>query len=168
MIEFIAGGARSGKSAHALARARELGGNLVFVATAQAWDPEMEARIQRHQAERGEGWNLRECSLELGDMVREFSAGDTVLVDCLTLWLTNWLCGDNPGGWEDEKNGFMENIRNSDANWLLVSNETGMGIVPEGKLSRDFQDLSGWLHQEVAAVADSVTLVLFGLPQKLK
>ena len=168
MIEFIAGGARSGKSAHALARARKLGGHLVFVATAQAWDPEMEARIQRHREERGDAWDLQECPLHLGELVQTFSQGDTVLVDCLTLWLTNWLCGDNPSGWEDEKNRFLENICQSDANWILVSNETGMGIVPEGKLSRDFQDLSGWLHQDVAAAADKVTLVMFGLPQQLK
>ena len=168
MIEFIAGGARSGKSAHALGRARALGGNLVFVATAHAWDTDMDARIQRHQAERGDDWDLRECPLNLGELVPVFSQGDTVLVDCLTLWLTNWLCGDNPTGWEGEKNMFLENICKSDANWILVSNETGMGIVPEGKLSRDFQDLSGWLHQDVAAAADTVTLVVFGLPQKLK
>ena len=168
MIEFIAGGARSGKSAHALGRARTLGGNLVFVATAQAWDKEMEARIQRHRLERGDDWDLRECPLALSDLAQEFSTGDTVLVDCLTLWLTNWLCGDNPTGWEVEKNRFLGNIQKSDANWILVSNETGMGIVPEGNLSRQFQDLSGWLHQDVAAAADSVTLVVFGLPQKLK
>ena len=111
---------------------------------------------------------LQECPLHLGELVQTFSQGDTVLVDCLTLWLTNWLCGDNPSGWEDEKNRFLENICQSDANWILVSNETGMGIVPEGKLSRDFQDLSGWLHQDVAAASDKVTLVVFGLPQQLK
>ena len=168
MIELVVGGARSGKSAFALSRAEALGGSQNFVATATPWDSEMASRIKRHQLERGPEWALRECPLHLAQLASEFKTGDTVLVDCLTLWLTNWLCGENPEGWQDEQDQFLAAVGESDANWVLVSNETGMGIVPEGKLSRDFRDLSGWMHQAVAAVADSVTLVMFGLPQKLK
>ncbi len=168
MIELIIGGARSGKSAYALNLAKETQNRLNFVATARPLDGEMKDRISRHQAERGSAWNLTEVSMNLSEITQRFDANDTVVVDCLTLWLTNWLCSADSNNWTHEKSAFLGSIRQSSAHWILVSNETGLGVIPTAQLSREFVDESGWLHQQCAAMADSVTMVMFGLPQKLK
>jgi adenosylcobinamide kinase/adenosylcobinamide-phosphate guanylyltransferase len=170
MIELIVGGARSGKSGYALAQAQVMTGEgqLSFIATAEARDAEMKRRIERHQKERDSNWNLIEESRDLSKLINQFSEGDVVLVDCLTLWLTNWLCSKTPELWVDEKKAFVEGLQQSPAHWLLVSNEVGMGVTPMGELSRQFIDECGWLHQDLAQVADRVTLVMFGLPQALK
>ncbi len=172
MIELIVGGARSGKSRYALENAKQTNANLSFVATAQsttaADDEEMAVRILRHQQERGPEWQLIEEPFRLSALIRRFSERDAVVVDCLTLWLSNWLCQQQLAGWKQEKEAFISGIKNSKANWFLVSNETGLGIVPIEKLGRQFVDESGWLHQELADVADQVVMVLFGLPQILK
>lgn len=168
MIELIVGGARSGKSGYALSKAQQYKGNQTFVATAEARDDEMQSRIVRHQEERDSSWHLIEEPRELSKLINQFSKGDVVLVDCLTLWLTNWLCSETPEFWGDEKKAFIVALQQSPANWLLVSNEVGMGVTPMGDLSRQFMDECGWLHQELAQIADRVTLVMFGLPQTLK
>lgn len=185
MIELIIGGVRSGKSAYALSRAEALGGDLQFIATArvpaqdEAQDAEMRARISRHQAERGRQWSLTECPMRLANVAGDFNAGHTVLVDCLTLWLTNWLCaaGDSAGDsdadaaiyqWRQERDHFIKILKVSQANWLLVSNESGLGVTPTGSLSRRYLDECGWMHQAIAKASDKVTLVMFGLPQTLK
>jgi adenosylcobinamide kinase/adenosylcobinamide-phosphate guanylyltransferase len=171
MIELIVGGARSGKSRYALAQAPQVmtgEGQLSFIATAEARDAEMKSRIERHQQERDSNWNLIEEPRDLSKFINQFSEGDVVLVDCLTLWLTNWLCSKTPELWVDEKKAFVEGLQQSSAHWLLVSNEVGMGVTPMGELSRQFIDECGWLHQDLAQVADRVTLVMFGLPQTLK
>jgi adenosylcobinamide kinase/adenosylcobinamide-phosphate guanylyltransferase len=168
MIELIVGGARSGKSGYALTKAQSFEGKQVFVATAEAKDDEMQSRIDRHQQERGPDWRLIEEPLVLSHLIEQFSSGDVVLVDCLTLWLTNWLCSDTPELWANEKQAFIKGIQQSSAHWLLVSNEVGMGVTPMGDLSRQFIDECGWLHQDLAQVAERVTLVMFGLPQILK
>lgn len=168
MIELIIGGARSGKSGYALKKAQESQGKKHFIATAEAKDGEMKDRIERHQQERGSDWHLIEEPLSLSTTIQQFSAEDIVLVDCLTLWLSNWLCCDSPELWTDEKLAFINALQISPANWLLVSNEVGMGVTPMGDLSRQFIDECGWLHQNLAQVADRVSLVMFGLPQTLK
>ena len=168
MIELIVGGARSGKSGHALKLAKASGRTLHFLATGTALDSGMADRIHRHQIERGPEWSLIEEPENLSSLVSGFSETDTIVVDCLTLWVTNWLCGKNPEGWTEEKTAFTVAIQNSPAHWILVSNETGMGVVPIGELSRDFVDETGWLHQEIAKIANSVTLMMFGIPQILK
>jgi adenosylcobinamide kinase/adenosylcobinamide-phosphate guanylyltransferase len=168
MIELIVGGARSGKSRHALDLAKSTGNKLHFVATGKALDDAMTDRILRHQAERGSEWSLVEEPENLSLLVSGFSESDTVVVDCLTLWVTNWLCGENPRGWQGEKEAFITALEKSPAHWILVSNETGMGVIPMGELSREFVDESGWLHQQIAKVSNSVTLVMFGIPQILK
>ena len=168
MIHLVVGGARSGKTAHALSLAEASGLSKHYVATARAEDDEMAARIARHRAERGDGWSLVEEPLALSGLVGNFSSRDCVVVDCLTLWLTNWLCSEHADRWEEEKSAFVERLQASGAQWLLVSNETGMGVVPMGELSRRFVDESGWLHQAVAAISERVTLVMFGLPTPLK
>ena len=168
MIELIIGGARSGKSSYALDLAKSTGKKLHFVATGTALDSGMSERILRHQTERGPEWSLVEEPQNLSALVSGFTRSDAVVVDCLTLWLTNWLCGEHAGDWQDEKLAFIEALEESPAHWVLVSNETGMGVVPMGELSREFVDESGWLHQEIAKVSNSVTLVMFGIPQILK
>ncbi len=172
MIELIVGGARSGKSRYALDSAKQNPANLWFIATAQPLgetdDAEMAARILRHQQERGDEWQLIEEPLRLSGLIDRFSEGDVVVVDCLTLWLSNWLCRKSLTGWQREKEAFLSGLRRSPAKWFLVSNETGLGIVPTSALGRRFVDESGWLHQELAAIADQVVMVLFGLPQVLK
>ena len=168
MIELVAGGARSGKSTYALNTAKSTGGKLSFVATAKAHDQEFGERIARHQAERGLEWALVEEPLNLSAVVGKFGGGDTIVVDCLTLWVTNWLCAENSDQWRFERDQFLSALAKSQAHWILVTNETGMGVIPMGQLSRQFVDESGWLHQACASIAESVTLVMFGIPQKLK
>lgn len=172
MIELIIGGARSGKSRYALDSAKHCNANLSFIATAQssvaADDAEMAARILRHQQERGPEWQLIEEPFRLSGLIGRFSEKDAVVVDCLTLWLSNWLCRKSLTGWQQEKEAFLSGLRISPAKWFLVSNETGFGMVPTSALGRQFVDESGWLHQELAAIADQVVMVLFGLPQILK
>lgn len=168
MIELIVGGARSGKSGYALTQALSFEGKQTFIATAEARDAEMQSRIDRHQQERDPNWHLIEEPRDLSKLINQFSEGDVVLVDCLTLWLTNWLCSKKPELWVDEKKVFLEGLQQSPARWLLVSNEVGMGVTPMGELSRQFIDECGWLHQDLAKIADRVTFVMFGLPQILK
>ena len=170
MIELIGGGARSGKSRYALNRASEFSGQKIFVATATASDPdgEMAERIQRHKSERGPEWKLIEEPLYLSRVIRECDEDGIILIDCLTLYLSNWLCGSEASAWDHEKSAFLQALKKSSNPVLLVTNEVGMGVVPMGELSRRFVDESGWLHQDIAAVADRVTMVTFGLPQSLK
>ncbi len=168
MIELIAGGARSGKSRYALQRAEDSGLKLHFVATAVGGDDEMMVRIQKHQQERGEQWQLIEEPLHLAATLDQFAADDCVLIDCLTLWVSNWLCRQQEAEWQAEKQAFLTALQSTSATVFLVSNETGLGIVPTDKLSRQFIDESGWLHQQLAQLSDRVSLLVFGLPQILK
>ena len=174
MIELVAGGARSGKSSYALQIAEGIPGNHISIATAEAHDVAMQQRIERHQQERSSVWQLLETPLDMASAVRQHGAGNILLIDCLTLWLTNWLCAETSeseswlDGWDAQKNAFLEALEDTSADVVLVTNEVGQGVVPMGKLSRDFVDHAGWLHQAVAAVADNVTLVTFGIPQQIK
>ncbi len=170
MIELILGGARSGKSSLAEERARATGKPVTVIATATAGDAEMKARIARHQADRDSAWQVIEEPFRLGKVLEEQSGkGHCLLVDCLTLWLTNCLCADSEDKWVEEKIHLLETLtRLSDEDIILVSNEVGHGIVPLGQLSRQFVDESGWLHQAIAKKADSVSFVMAGLPLKLK
>ena len=168
MIELIIGGARSGKSGYALSIAEARDANLHFIATAQPADDEMTARIERHQRQRGPRWNLVEEPRYLSRITEDFSETDVLVVDCLTLWLSNWLCSDTPQQWHEEKQNFQHGLQQSPAHWLLVSNEVGMGVTPTNRLSRQFIDESGWLHQELAQIASRVTTVMYGIPQILK
>lgn len=178
---LILGGARSGKSALAERLARESGKEVVYVATAQAGDGEMSARIVHHRARRPAHWRTVEESQLLAQALRrECTAGRLVLVDCLTLWLTNlMLSGDEalpetgelvlPPGFERERTAFLDLLESGlPSELVLVSNEVGMGVVPMGALTRRFVDEAGRLNQEVAARAERVILVAAGLPLVLK
>ena len=168
MIELIGGGARSGKSRAALARANGCRGQRYFVATATADDAEMAERIARHRRERGADWWLIEEPHRLAAVVERFEAADCAVIDCLTLWLTNWLCAPAATGWQAEKRRFLAALRQTPAHLILVTNEVGQGVVPTGRLSREFVDQSGWLHQEIAALCARVTMMQFGIAHVLK
>jgi len=160
--DFVLGGARSGKTGVALARAEASGLAPVMVATAQAWDTEMEARIAAHRAERGAAWGLIEEPLDLARVLREEASEARILVvDCLTLWLTNTLLGERDA--EAAIADIAEALAEIGGPVVLVSNEVGLGIVPENALARRFRDLQGRLNRVIAAGADRVTLVVAGL-----
>lgn len=165
MIELILGGARSGKSRHAEQRALASGQAVTYVATAQALDDEMVARIARHRAERPAGWRTVEEPLTLADALVGAAAPDACLiVDCLTLWLSNVLLA----GREEEIDRLLAALPALPGTLILVSNEVGWGIVPENALARRFRDEQGRLNQNIAALAGRVTLVAAGLPLVLK
>ncbi|OGP12836.1 MAG: bifunctional adenosylcobinamide kinase/adenosylcobinamide-phosphate guanylyltransferase [Deltaproteobacteria bacterium GWA2_54_12] len=168
-LVFIVGGARSGKSAYALGRASNCKGRKVYIATAQALDSEMSARIDAHRIERGEGWETIEESLHVAAAIAGLGAGSVVVIDCLTLWLSNLL----HSGMDDEKikeavDALAAACALSLSPVIAVSNEVGLGLVPENPLARRFRDLSGWMNQKMAAKASEAWLVASGIPLKLK
>ncbi|MEM1086456.1 MAG: bifunctional adenosylcobinamide kinase/adenosylcobinamide-phosphate guanylyltransferase [Pseudomonadota bacterium] len=164
---FILGGARSGKSRRALSLAETLGERRVFVATAEAWDDEMADRIERHRSEREVGWSTVEAPLDLVNALSVVaSRGAVCLVDCLTLWLSNLMHHERDV--EAESARLVEAIRTMPVPIILVSNEVGLGLVPETPLGRAFRDAQGRLNQAVASVCDRVEFVAAGLPLVLK
>jgi adenosylcobinamide kinase / adenosylcobinamide-phosphate guanylyltransferase len=167
---LILGGARSGKSGYALELARQLPAPRLFLATAEAGDEEMAARIAQHQRERGEGWDTRETPLDLAEAIAQAQGSyGVILADCLTLWLSNRLLAAR--GHDDLKNKCLEvvdTLRRATTPTILVSNEVGWGIVPENPLAREFRDWAGWFHRQLAAAADLVVLMVAGLPLTLK
>lgn len=163
---LILGGARSGKTSHALKEAEASGGALVMIATAEAMDDEMSDRIRRHQLERGDRWRTVEAPIDLAAAISSLAAGDAAVVDCLTLWVSNLLMrGMNVA---DEAEDLIAALKASPARLWLVSNEVGFGIVPENALARRFRDDTGRLHQRLAVEAQQVVMVMAGLPLKLK
>ncbi|MFO1067319.1 MAG: bifunctional adenosylcobinamide kinase/adenosylcobinamide-phosphate guanylyltransferase [Geminicoccaceae bacterium] len=166
-LTLVLGGARSGKSRYAEAQALRSGLEPVYLATAQALDAEMQARIDRHRDDRDRRWRTVEEPLELAAVLRrEATAGRVVLVDCLTLWLTNMLLAKRDAAAARQE--LLAALSASAGAVILVSNEVGLGVVPLGELTRQFVDGSGLLHQAVAAVAEHVVLMVAGLPLELK
>jgi len=169
MLELILGGARSGKSRLAERLARESGLAVCYVATSQALDDEMAARIAQHRARRPAEWALVEEPLALARVLREQAApGRCLLVDCLTLWLTNLLLADDPQRLAQEREALLECLAELPGRIILVSNETGLGVVPLGELSRRYVDEAGWLHQALAERCRRVLFCVAGLPMTLK
>ncbi len=164
MMALILGGARSGKSNFAENLAKDLSeaNCVIYVATATADDKEMAARIAFHQKSRPQDWQLIEETLYLSSILNNAKPGQTILIDCLTLWLTNWLCSEKNKDWQTEKDQFLTALQSTKANVILVSNEVGSGIVPMGELSREFVDQAGWLNQAIAKVVDKVSLIVAG------
>lgn len=175
-VELILGGARSGKSHLAEQRVAELAEqhqlDVVYLATAQALDEEMAQRIQHHQQSRPHIWHTWEEPIHLAKALKQISdqyPSAAILLDCLTLWLTNCLLANETGDvWATQKAQFLQQITSLQQPLVIVSNEVGQGIVPLGELNRRFVDESGWLHQQVAELAERVTLVTAGLPSVLK
>ncbi len=168
-MELILGGARSGKSALAERLAQASGMAVTYVATATAGDPEMARRIRRHRTRRPAGWRTLEEPIDLaGVLATEAAADRCILVDCLTLWLSNLLLLDGGVHWPAQRDALLQRLPGLPGRLILVSNEVGLGIVPLGELSRRFQDEAGWLHQTLARDCDRVILTVAGLPQVLK
>ena len=174
---LVLGGARSGKSAYAERLAIQAAKEVVYIATAQAGDDEMARRIAHHRSSRPAGWLTVEEPLLLGDAIERHAApGRVVLVDCLTLWLSNLMFPENPSGDEvnlpalfhQQRARLLEVLAADAGDVVLVSNEVGMGIVPLGAVSRCFVDEAGRLNQAVAAVCERAVFVAAGLPLMLK
>jgi adenosylcobinamide kinase/adenosylcobinamide-phosphate guanylyltransferase len=168
-IVLVGGGARSGKSTFALARARELGDRRLFVATARRYDAELSARIDRHLAERGRDFDTVEEPLALPEAFARGAGYDVAVVDCLTLWMSNLLIdGIAPEAIEARVEDLARALARAPCHVVLVTNEVGMGLHPETALGRTFRDLAGRAHQRLAAVADEVHLAVMGLLVRLK
>ncbi len=164
---LILGGARSGKSAYAQGLAEAQAPDRLYLATATPGDEEMAARIARHRADRGQGWTTLEEPLELASaLLMHAKAGRVVVADCLTLWLSNlMLAGRDPG---PAVRALAEAIGGLEGPAVLVSNEVGMGLVPDHKLGREFRDWQGRANREIGAACDAVIFVAAGLPLQLK
>lgn len=164
---LVLGGARSGKSAFSERLAQSTGLERHYIATGRAYDDEMRERIVRHQDDRGPSWVTHEEPVELIRTLREIDRpGRVVLVDCLTLWVTNLMMAgeDIPARSAD----LAAQLLSLEAKIIFVSNEVGLGIVPENRMAREFRDHAGRLHQQIAAAADEVFFVAAGLPLRMK
>lgn len=182
MLHLVLGGARSGKSSFSekwlLSQLKNADQSVTYVATAEALDNEMHQRIQHHQLQREKGkWQLVECPLLLSEFLSEVAENQLVLIDCLTLWLTNQLMAASDNEQDEatitahlnsEMKSLVSVLNEHPATIVLVANEVGLGVVPMGKESRIFVDHAGWLNQHLAKIADQVTLVTAGLPLTLK
>lgn len=166
-VVFIVGGARSGKSRFALAEASKLPGRAAFIATATPSDEEMKQRIDRHKEDRDARWETFETPVDIAPLLEEMGdAFNVVVIDCLTLWLSNLMFSGKEI--EEEFRSFVLAVSQSPSNVFIVSNEVGQGIVPENAMARQFRDLSGFLNQRVAEQADDVYLMSSGIALKIK
>lgn len=166
-ITFITGGQRSGKSSFAQHLAEKKTKSPIYLATARIWDEDFKNRVERHQSDRGKNWQTIEEEFQLSK--HDFS-GKTVLLDCITLWLTNIFY--------DNKNNVDECLEKAKEEWdkfirqdftlIVVSNELGMGVHPGNEIARKFADLQGWMNQYIAKSADKVVLMVSGIPVKIK
>ncbi|WP_086480529.1 bifunctional adenosylcobinamide kinase/adenosylcobinamide-phosphate guanylyltransferase [Oceanospirillum sanctuarii] len=171
MISFILGGARSGKSGLAEKMAANSGLPVHYLATAQVWDDEMADRVQHHQSSRPAEWPTTEAPLDIIPVIQSQACDGKgcVLLDCLTLWMTNLLLLDDEEALAKRQQEFLAFLNKGiDGHLILVSNEVGQGVVPTNKLARRFVDESGRLHQRIAEIADEVIFVTAGIPQVLK
>jgi len=169
-ITLVLGGARSGKSSHAEKLAADYcarnGQGAIYLATAQARDSEMADRIARHRARRGVNWQTVEAPLDIVTALEKAPKGMTILVDCLTLWLSNLMEMDRDLSHEFKR--LTDCLQSLAGPTIIVANEVGLGIVPDNQLARHFRDHAGLLNQTVAACADQVLFVAAGLPMRLK
>ncbi|NIA08380.1 MAG: bifunctional adenosylcobinamide kinase/adenosylcobinamide-phosphate guanylyltransferase [Nitrospiraceae bacterium] len=167
---FVLGGAKSGKSRFALNLCNGMGKRCIFLATAQALDQEMKARIERHQAERGDNWQTIEEPINVATAIHTYDSKDTVvLIDCLTLWLNNLFMkyGRNQDAIDQAIEDLVQRLAHIQGVAVIVSNEVGMGIVPDDSLSRRYRDTLGYLNQQIAHLARKVVFTLAGIPMVL-
>ncbi len=165
-LTFLLGGARSGKSSHAETLATAWPAPWTYIATAQGYDDEMIERIALHRDRRGEGWHTVDAPLELCEAIAGVPDSRPLLIDCLTLWLSNHMLADHDVEAESEK--LAEILAKPRGNWFVVANEVGLGIVPDNALARKFRDVAGRLNQKIAARADRVLFMVAGLPLQVK
>ncbi len=176
ILTFIIGGARSGKSSYAERLAGEQNGRVLYIATAQALDDEMRTRIAAHRRKRPAGWQTRELSADVGRrLLAEPVQADVVLIDCLTLLVSNLVLEASPDVdhpdelaatvlVQSETDELLNAIRSISARWLVVSNEVGQGVVPAYPAGRLYRDLLGWVNQRLAQAADEVIWMVAGIP----
>ncbi len=164
-VILIGGGARSGKSRYALQKSRTIPGTRAFVATAQAFDEEMTTRIHRHKAERGSEFLTIEEPIDLARIIAD-TKFDVLLVDCLTLWLSNLMFANRDC--DAETDALIKASQAGAGTVIFVTNEVGSGIVPDNALAREFRDRAGFLNQRIAAIADEVYLLAFGQALRIK
>ena len=174
-LTLILGGARSGKSTLAGKLAEQAGGRVLYVATAEAGDEEMATRIAAHRAARPVSWRTLEAPRDAGPRIRDAEAGETaIVVDCITLLVANAVApmGQGPAGGPDaadrEIDGLLDAYGKSAAEWIVVSNEVGLGVVPETPLGRAYRDILGRANQRLAAAADAVFFLVAGIPIVVK
>ncbi len=166
-VILVLGGARSGKSVFAERLVAQSGLKKIYLASAQIFDGEMEKRVDLHRSRRGEDWQLVEEPVALGAALEKAASKDcAILVDCLTLWVTNLMMAEMDVAKLGDA--LAEQLSKLEGTIVFVSNEVGQGIVPDNKMAREFRDYAGLLHQKIAAVADEVYFVTAGLPQTLK
>lgn len=167
LVTFVIGGARSGKSSFALKEGSALVGKKAYVATAEALDAEMKARIEKHREERSEEWITFEEPLNISQLIDDLQKDfDVIIIDCLTVWLSNLMMDKRD---IDETMGtFSHSLSAANCSLFIVSNELGMGIVPDNELARRFRDVAGAMNQKLAGLADNVYLVTAGIPIKIK
>ncbi|MER8824665.1 bifunctional adenosylcobinamide kinase/adenosylcobinamide-phosphate guanylyltransferase [Mesorhizobium sp. M0991] len=165
-LTLIIGCARSGKSSHAERLVSACPAPWSYLATAQAYDEEMRERIALHRSRRGAGWTTIDAPLDLAGAIEALPDGQPVLIDCLTLWLTNHMLAEHDV--EAECRRLADVLSRPRGPWFVVSNEVGQGIVPDNALARRFRDAAGRLNQDVASVADIVLLMVAGLPLRVK
>lgn len=173
MKHLVLGGVRSGKSAHGQVLAQRLADNehkqVVYLATAQALDKSMQTRIEKHQNNRPNHWLLVEESIDIAKVLLDPNNQDKIiLIECMTLWLTNLLCLEDEEVFARHKTAFIAAIKQTQAKLVCVSSEVGAGIMPMNAMARRFGDEAGLLNQELAALSEQVDLVCAGLPLKLK
>jgi adenosylcobinamide kinase/adenosylcobinamide-phosphate guanylyltransferase len=169
MLQLILGGARSGKSRLAEKLATDSGLSVTYIATSQPLDGEMTARVAHHRERRPSEWGLIEEPVELARVLKEnASPNHCLLIDCLTLWLTNLLMLEDPNRLNDEREALLHALATLPGEIIFVSNETGLGVVPLGELTRRYVDEAGWLHQALAERCQRVVLTVAGLPLTLK
>jgi adenosylcobinamide kinase/adenosylcobinamide-phosphate guanylyltransferase len=176
-ITLILGGARSGKSSYAQSLAEDTGKSVTFLATAQALDEEMSTRIQKHRAERRADWETLEVSLDIASHVQRLKS-DVVILDCMTLLVSNLvmqfvkddLVEEAPFklAVEKEVEGLIAAMRKQEQNWIIISNEVGLGLVPPYQMGRVYRDWLGWANQRLAREADKVILMVAGIPMVIK
>ncbi|MBC7281230.1 bifunctional adenosylcobinamide kinase/adenosylcobinamide-phosphate guanylyltransferase [Hoeflea sp.] len=166
-VTLVLGGARSGKSAFAESLVETAAASWLYIATGQAWDEEMRDRIASHQSRRGQGWETIEAPLDLAQALADHARPDRpILVDCLTLWVTNLMLGEHDIA--QAFDGLAATLPGLEGPVVFVSNEVGLGIVPDNAMARAFRDHAGRLHQSIAGLADEVHFVAAGLPLKMK
>lgn len=169
MLQLILGGARSGKSKLAEQIAKDSDLKVIYIATAQAWDQEMQVRIAHHQSQRPSEWELIEETHYLADILeKNDQKGHLILVDCLTLWMSNLLIHDDQNLQIQECQKLLQILPKLESQVILVSNETGLGVVPMGEITRKFVDESGRLHQQLGQIANKVVFCVAGFPMVLK
>ena len=168
-ITFVFGGTRSGKSSYAYRLADKTFKKPVYLATAEAFDKEMKERIALHQKQRGAKWQCVESPIDLAGVLLDPKLKcDGILVDCLTVWLSNVLLQKGEKALAPAIKELVAAVKKAKRPLVIVSNEVGMGIVPESKLGRIFRDYAGWLNQDMAEIADEVVFVVSGVPMVLK